>query len=609
MQKYRLVIFVVTYILTIFFGHHVFCDVIPDSFTFVEENVPSATIVIGSKIDNEDNLHFAAILAEAVKEISGVAIDISGKSGKIKTNGHILIGMLKDLPLAETLLKEDGLFNTQDDVEERGYVYHPLQEDLGEQGFVIHKTERENKEYLIVAGYTGVGTLYAVNTVVDRLHMEGKQLIVDGLGTRLLPIINVPAFKYRSLQTAVGGPDYLGPDQYMKEFGYDYKGFVDWLASHKINNILLHDTCFSWGLFYESERFPEMVNRDSPNLKVDYIGGIIKYGRKRGITVFFSQNFPDRADCIVKAYPEFAGTNEKFPNTVCYNKPGLIELWKDYWNDILDHYPDVEAVGVQFTEILRYRCQCEFCQSDKSFDKSLEYFNEMVKICRSKNPPIKCWIWTTPGVREILKHRNEYPELTVIDWTLTHKHFMFKYYIPRGDWYLFHKMAKHTEFGMKYMCMAQNRFGTEGLQIRSIKFKENDRKYQFFEEFTWNPDLSIDDYAYLYTIKMLRRKNEDVSKAYAHYIRARGYITIFAKENWREYGNLTNTWIEFENYHEKLEKEMNALECTLETITIDSDFVDWLKTRPAELTELIEKTELINWKKSKFIRVIKKKDF
>lgn len=589
---------VVTFISMVCLERCAFSEVIGDFFAFVEAKEPVATIVIGSKADVESDLHFAKILADTIQQVSGVKIAIAEKGQKVKTAGQVIIGTFNEIPLLGTLLVEDGVFKTLSDVHKCGYIRHLLPADLGEQGFVIHKTKRENKEYLLLTGYTDIGTLYAVNTLEDRLHMEGDRLILDGLRTRFVPLVNVPAFSRRSLQTAVGGPDFLGPDQYIKEFGHDYKGFVDWLASHKINNILLHDTSFTFGLCYDSREFPELVNRSSPNVKKEYIGDIIKYGRKRGVTVFFETNWPDRCDCVVKAYPELAGKNvlpdKRGHKTICFNHPRAMEIWKGYWNEILERYPGVEAIGCQFTEHLESRCQCEFCGSDRFFEKELEYFDEMAKIARSKNPPVKIWIWFVPGAREIIARRKNCPDVVYIDWGLRFTPFMFGHYIPRGNWYLYHEYGNNPEFGTKQMCMALHKYGIEGLQIRAVQFKEKDRVFQLFEEFAWNPQLSIEDYAHLYTIKALRRKNKDVARAYAHYIYAQGYYEIL-KEGANEQqstkahrlGMSPNEWVELEGYREEMKEELKSLHSTLEEIQVDCKFVDWLKGRAAELSKLI----------------------
>jgi hypothetical protein len=570
-------IVVVTLVSAICLEPYAFGEIVGDSFVFVKDNRPAATLVVGSKAKVEDDLHFANILAGTIKQISAVEIPVADAKDKVPGRRQVLIGTPQSIPLLVRLLTEDTVYRDKTGCE-------MLPRELGEQGFVIHKTKHEDKEYLILSGRTNLAVLYAVNTLEDRLHTEADQVIVDGFGTRLMPIVNTPAFRYRSLQTAVGGPDFLGSGQYMREFGYNHKAFVDWLASHKINNILLHDTGFTWGICYDSKRFPELVNRDHPNVKRDYLGGIIRYGRKRGLTVFFAHNIPDRWHFIVKVYPELAGTinAEGVPsnNVVCLNKPRVMQIWRDYWDEALDRYPGVEAIGCQFGEGIspRLRCQCDVCRSDQYYKKQLEFFDAMVEAARSRRHPVKYWIWRVPGAKDIIERKKDYPDLVDIDWRLNFRPFMLGRR-TEGDWYLYHRHGNNPEFGMKQMCMAMENLGLEGLQIRAVQFREKDKLFQHFEEFTWNPQLSIADYAHLYAIKVLRRKDEKLADAYAHYIRAQGYSEIYAEDRrrMRKRELSEQEKRELDSWRNRAAEEKQALSSTLEEISVNSDFVEWLR--------------------------------
>ena len=154
----------------------------------------------------------------------------------------------------------------------------------------------------------------------------------------------------------------------------------------------------------------------------------------------------------------------------------------------------------------------------------------MVKIGKKKNSGIKIWLYDVWGVRDILKNKDKFDGLIRIDWNDKFVPFMFRHYIPRGNWYLYHRgyNEKGSEFGIKECAKIFNERNLEGYQIRGVHYKEMDQIYSAFEEFAWNPSLSINDFAYLYILKKLRKKNKKLSQAYASWIKIRGYKEILS---------------------------------------------------------------------------------
>ena len=82
----------------------------------------------------------------------------------------------------------------------------------------------------------------------------------------------------------------MADQQWAKEWGnndeYDYRGFIDWLASHKINHLNMWLFNLAFGIAYDSLRFPECVNRHHPNVKNEFISDMIEYAHKRHIEMF-----------------------------------------------------------------------------------------------------------------------------------------------------------------------------------------------------------------------------------------------------------------------------------------------------------------------------------
>ena len=101
----------------------------------------------------------------------------------------------------------------------------------------------------------------------------------------------------------------------------------------------------------------------------------------------------------------------------------------------------------------------------------------------------------------------------------------------------------------------------------------------------WHPGLSLEDYAHLYTIRQLRRKDKKVTDAYCHLIRAQGYSEVL------RYGQAApgaSTWCREERYVDRLATALEGLKEALEGVPTDHPFVGWLKVQ----AEIIDSTPL-----------------
>jgi len=579
---------------------------IDNTFIFGEGNQPGCKIIVHD--EDDEILHAAYLLKQEIEKIADVKVEIT--DNKSENLSQVEIGTFSNSPEIMDVLEKDRVLLTSGDLDlllastVSTHTFIPA--DLGKQGFVIYKTSGGNQR-LLVTGNTPQACLYAVSTLIDRLYMEEDKLIVDKLNTRFLPAVHIPAFEYRSLATNISGPDWLGHNQWEKEWGkqeeYDYRGFIDWLASHKINhlNMWLFDLAF--GIAYDSQRFPECVNRHHPNVKNEFISDMIEYAHKRHIEIFVFVDFPDNWTAVIKAYPDLAGKNvdtvkllnmdeEKWTiyqksgevggerlranSWVCASNPKTMEFWEGYWDELLSRYPGIDGVGGQFEEHQSYRCDCDSC-AKSFFALQWKFFERMSEIAYKKNPNIKLWAYRSWGARDILKNRDKLPKKLIwVDWGGQAQPFIVKKSTPRGDWYLYHRSrGQWYEDGLKQCAFVCHQKGIDGFQMRGVQYRELDRMYQAFGEFSWNPYLTVDDYAHLYVIKRLRRKETELSSAYAHYIRAVGLKEIL------NYSKMPQEWRNEEDYQSKFEFEVQQLRRQLDSIKRESEFATELRNAAA----------------------------
>ncbi|MFQ6041293.1 MAG: family 20 glycosylhydrolase [Candidatus Poribacteria bacterium] len=469
-----------------------------NKFIFVAGNQPRCEIVV---YDGDDKMaHAANLLQQEIEKITHVKVKITDKAENIS---QVEIGTLSNSPEIRKVLEKDKILSISGDLNlllastASTHIFIP--DDLGKQGFVIYKTSAGSGR-LLLTGNTSQACLYAVFALIDRLHLEDDKLIVDKLNTRLLPTVNIPAFEYRSIATNIGGPDWLGHNQWVKEWGnqneYDYRGFIDWLASHKINHLNLWLFNLAFGIAYDSPRFPECVNRHHPNVKNEFISDMIEYAHKRHIEIFVFVDFPDNWTAIVKAHPNLAGKNvdtaallhteeekwetyqkygevsgERFRanSWVCASNPKTMEFWEEYWDELLDRYPGIDGIGGQFEEHRSYRCDCANC-AKSFFQLQWKFFKRMSEIANQKNPDIKLWAYRSWGARDILKNRDKLPQKLIwIDWGGQVQPFLVNKSTPRGDWYLYHRSREQWyEYGQKQSAMVCHQNGINGFQMRGF---------------------------------------------------------------------------------------------------------------------------------------------
>jgi hypothetical protein len=526
-------------------------------FVIAQRGKPVCEIVLPAAA-SEVTRHAANRLRAAVLEAGGVRLPIVSESEAGSASGKILLGTLAENSLTARFLREKRMVVPLADREQASLKRALISENLGPEGFVIFAGESQGRPTLAVTAHTPIGGLYAVETLSDRVYREDDRVLVGPLNSDETPILNLPAFRVRSVATNLGGPDWIGGGQWEQEWakgdGYDWRGFVDWLASHKINNLNAWIFNLAFGIAYDSKRFPEMVNRHHPNVRHEFMTDLISYAHSRGIKVFIMIDFPDNWTAVVKARPELAGKNfnpadipsgevwetyqkygerrlgESGPESfrtkyswVCGSEPKTLQFWREYLEDLLEHYPTLDGIGAQFSEHDKNICNCESC-SRNHFAINEKFFAAMTEAGQRRNPQMAHWIYDSWGTRDIILHQQRYPNFVNIDWSGSFAPLYRRQYLPRSNWYLFHRSGEQfPEFTYQGATQVLNERGVEAMQIRGVAYKIYDNAYQAFEEFSWNPRLSIERYADQYIRKLYHRRDPQLSSLYAAWMNFLGY--------------------------------------------------------------------------------------
>jgi hypothetical protein len=200
-----------------------------------------------------------------------------------------------------------------------------------------------------------------------------------------------------------------------------------------------------------------------------------------------------------------------------------MEFWRNYLEDLLERYPKLDGIGGQFSEWEGRRCDCDRCYGNH-FAILERFFAAMVDVGRRWNSNMKFWVYSSWGTRDIVLNQDRYPNFINIDWSGAMAPLARRQYIPRSRWYLFHRgRERFSEFSYKYAASSLNYLGLEGMEIRVPAYKMQDNRLQAFEEFGWNPGLTIDEYAQAYIRKLYRRHDPQLTELYAAWLKLLGY--------------------------------------------------------------------------------------
>lgn len=553
-------------------------------FVLAEKQKAMVEIIVDSGL--KEDFESGELLGRRIREIFGVEISISNKSkpaGKLK---EIWIGTIPKSAHLRKILEKDNILLGPDnptagkfDFDKRSSSLSAdrvamimssrlrrdflIPDDLGAQGFIVYSPDERN---LLLCGGAPQGTFYAVQTLLNHLYLDGNRVKADDLHNERFPIFNRPVTPVRGICTNIGGPDHLSHNQWEKEWGdgegYDYKGFIDWLAQYKINHIDMWLFELGFGISYPSKKFPECVNPYHPNVKKEFIGDMIDYAHSRYMKITMFIDFPDMFSGILRKHPElgakqfnpatlspekewilFQKTGEnpgkydfrrKF-GTVCASNPKVMTFWAEYLEEVFARYPGLDGVTGQFAEGLHGLCQCAGCQRD-FLKLQWKYFKRMAEIVQKDRPGRMIINCASPGDVEILRHRNEIKNFIHFDWGTPFLPYTRGRALPRGEWYLFHYSgAKWTEFNWQNIGRFLVHSGLEAVMKRTVSFKSRENDHFAFGEYIWNPELKLEDYAELYTRMTLRKNDIDTADLYAHWIKVCGYSEALQRlNNWQK---------------------------------------------------------------------------
>ena len=420
----------------------------------------------------------------------------------------------------------------------------------GNESFLLHTLSHNNGAYLLIVG-DRAGLFYGAMTVADRLHFDRQGNLV----TEETQKVYSPVLDKRIISTfVVQSPnDDYDSQQWKQGEDYDWKGFIDWLAGHRINHLMIQNNAEESGLTYPSKRFPQIVNENAANVKSEFYGDLIDYAHIRNIKVsLFGFHFPVNALPMI-VYPETIAPNCDPANVPafssdygekkgehdfryllgnyfsCLSHPRTREFWKDYIDEMLSMYPQIDGLVIGGAEGIDRRdktpqrvCECPKCRGLKNIQKLLtEIFDVIYQTAMSHKPELEIAVVDRPEYGLLWEHveRRGYDNVAIYNWCCRYPRYPSGFSGERANRWDFTDdawiMGKFGGVGHLPKLIKAARKHKAGLVNMTYWNKEVQIAFAAMSEFAWNPDLTFEAFGELYAIKTLRRKHRQTSRAVA----------------------------------------------------------------------------------------------
>jgi hypothetical protein len=418
------------------------------------------------------------------------------------------------------------------------------------EGFLIRAHCVDGRGNLVVFG-DSPGLFYGAITVADRLHFDQQgDLVTEETQNAYSPVLDKRIISTFVVQSPNNDYD---SQQWKDGEDYDWKGFIDWLAGFRINHLLIQNNAEESGLTYPSRKFPQIVNRNAANVQKEFYGDLIDYAHTRNIKVFlFGFHFPVNALPMI-VYPETIAPNCDPANVPafssdygekkgehdfryllgnyfsCLSHPRTREFWKDYIDEMLSVYPQIDGLVIGGAEGVDRRdkgpqrvCECLKCQGMKNIQRLLtEIFDVIYQTAMSHKPELEIAVVDRPEYGLLWEHveRQGYDNVAIYNWCCRYPRYPSGF---SGEW------ANRWDFTDDAWIMGK--FGGVGHLPKIIRAarehkaplvnmtywnKEVEIAYAAMSEFSWNPDLTFEQFGELYTIKTFRKKHRQASRAVA----------------------------------------------------------------------------------------------
>jgi hypothetical protein len=395
--------------------------------------------------------------------------------------------------------------------------------ELTDQGYVARRARHEGRDWLLLAGGGGDGTLHAVADLMNwRLRAADKGVSIGPCDARKVPRMKYRWFWNWDHRMDWGGPGRVGNvmggggtfSKRPEAFLIDCKNCVDYMADHKFNGLIL------WGFLRDTHGGVEATRE------------LCRYAAERGVRIlpgvgtsgyagyYFEGDHPMNADAWLAKHPELRSVeqNGKPRNAPCPSNKANQD-WLDEGAKWLFENFQVGGVNLEMGDF--FVCYCDACKKARAAidSKEPDYYKDMaishavtLETMRKLSPG--AWLsyatytgYTADMMKDPPKFISMIPEDAICQWTLTGMagrwpadvRPMTRHNVGYLHWC---NSSTHTEDDfyldqIRDICRNAAGAGFEGLDTYgelSPQRPNVEIAYLAWEAFLWNPEMTIEEF-------------------------------------------------------------------------------------------------------------------
>jgi hypothetical protein len=162
-----------------------------------------------------------------------------------------------------------------------------------------------------------------------------------------------PTFDHVGYYTFLGRGDYWDETHKLALWPLeDWEDLVDWMSAHHLDTLFL--LLNGYTLAYPSEKYPQLRDAFSLNVRFNFLHRLISYAHGRGVRIFLTMTTDDHAEGFGRLHPEAVRIDrdghQRAARALDLENPLTQKYIRDTFEEALTLYPEADGMVIHPTE-------------------------------------------------------------------------------------------------------------------------------------------------------------------------------------------------------------------------------------------------------------------